>query len=117
MPREAKEITEVKSEYGKRYRQDPEFREKCLNRLKEKVECEMCLCTVSRGNLKRHQLSRKCKGDSTSDPQPDEKESPLEALEARVLALEIMIGKFIRETQGKPLKRSTSVPPVDENNE
>jgi len=109
MPREAKEITEVKSEYGKRYRQDPEFREKCLNRLKEKVECEMCLCTVSRGNLKRHQLSRKCKGESPSDPQPDEKgskgDSPLEALEARVLALEIMIG-------GSPLK-----PPVDENNE
>ena len=116
MPREAKEITEVKSEYGKRYRQDPEFREKCLNRLKEKVECEMCLCTVSRGNLKRHQLSRKCKGDSTSDPQLVE-EAKETALEARVMALEIMIGKFIRETQGKPLKRSTSVPPVDENNE
>ena len=101
MPREAKEITEVKSEYGKRYRQDPEFREKCLNRLKKKVECELCLCTVSRGNLKRHKLSLKCKGVSPSDPQLDKvvkEESTLEALEAleaRVLVLEMMIGKLI----------------------
>jgi Zn finger protein HypA/HybF involved in hydrogenase expression len=60
MPREAQDIATVKSEYGKRYRTDPEFRTQCLDRLKEKVECENCFCLVSRVNLKRHKTSRKC---------------------------------------------------------
>ena len=57
MPAHKKET--VTSGYGVRYRNDPEFREKCLQRLKEKVKCEVCGSTVTKANIYRHKQSRK----------------------------------------------------------
>jgi len=59
MDDEHKEIVKDELLYFKKYYYDhPEFREKHLARMKEKISCE-CGCVVSRSNLSKHQKSKK----------------------------------------------------------
>ena len=44
-----------------------EHKESILERMKERVECGVCGKTVSRGNLRQHQKSKKCMA-SLDDP-------------------------------------------------
>ena len=75
MPAHKKET--VTSGYGVRYRNDPEFREKCLQRLKEKVKCEVCGSTVTKANIYRHKQSRKhIRALEKLDPQEPELGEP-----------------------------------------
>lgn len=61
------ENKEIKTEEKKKsykvfrdYYKDPEFKQKHLNKMKEKIQCEICGTMISRSNMKTHNKSKKC---------------------------------------------------------
>ena len=49
------EIKKQRKEYDKKYREDNK------EKIKKKVECEFCNCSISKNNIKQHQQTLKCK--------------------------------------------------------
>jgi len=44
----------------KEYYADPEFKARHLEKMRHKVPCPLCECVVSKGNMKKHQDTKKC---------------------------------------------------------
>jgi hypothetical protein len=78
----------------KQYYEDPAFKTKHQNYVKEKVACPVCARSVARYNMSNHKKTKKCQSSGAN--KKTDKEKQFEA--ALTLAMKMVLEKKIPET-------------------